>query len=263
MKLTIITPSLNNEQTIERAINSVINQDVENLEYIIVDGKSQDNTIPIIEKYARKYSFIKFISEKDNSMTEALNKGLRITTGDVIGIINADDEYFPNVFKFIIRSFENYNLDVLVGNSYHIGEETKKLKYISKPKYFSNYFLMCILDCFTPECSVFYSKSCINNVGFYNEELKFTQDYNLYLKILKGQFKIKYFDVNIGKFYMSTKQHSFINNKLMAIEAMSYVDYKWIHYILKKTKLNAFIRTLIGLRKYNNIFDFFNHVFGG
>lgn len=262
MKISIITPCLNSEKTIERTINSIIIQDYEDIEYIIVDGKSTDNTLNIIKKYADKYRFIKYISEKDNSMTEALNKGLKIAVGDIIGVINADDEYFPNIFKFINEQFNNSDIDVLVGNSYHIDEKTKKIKYISTPKYASNYILMNILDCFFPECSVFYSKKAIKNIGYYNEDIKYTQDYDLYLRFIKYGYTIKYFNKNIGKFYISDEQYSTSIHSKMMDETLKYIDYKCIHIFLKKTKINSFIRVLLGLRKYQNFGDFIMHAIG-
>lgn len=89
MKISIITITYNSEKTIEETILSIINQNYQNIEYIIIDGGSKDNTLNIINKYKTKIS--KVISEPDNGISDAFNKGIREATGDIIGIINSDD----------------------------------------------------------------------------------------------------------------------------------------------------------------------------
>jgi glycosyltransferase involved in cell wall biosynthesis len=89
LKISIITASFNSAKTIEQTIQSVFSQHYPNVEYIIIDGASQDETLSIIEKYRDKISI--FISEKDNGIYNAMNKGLKLATGDIIGILNSDD----------------------------------------------------------------------------------------------------------------------------------------------------------------------------
>jgi len=95
--VSIITPCLNSKKTIRKTIESVINQTYKNIEYIIVDGESTDGTIEIINEYREKYKdCIKFISEKDNGIYDAMNKGIKLCSGSLIGIINSDDYYETN-----------------------------------------------------------------------------------------------------------------------------------------------------------------------
>jgi glycosyltransferase involved in cell wall biosynthesis len=97
MKISIITVNYNGAETLKKAIESVLEQTYDNVEYIIIDGKSDDNSIKIIASYQdlfRKKGYIyKYISEKDNGIYDAMNKGLKIATGDIIGILNSDDWY--------------------------------------------------------------------------------------------------------------------------------------------------------------------------
>ena len=88
MKISIITVVWNNAKTIKDAINSVLNQSYKDVEYIVIDGASTDGTIEILQSYGDK---IKFISEKDNGLYDAMNKGIRMATGDIVGILNSDD----------------------------------------------------------------------------------------------------------------------------------------------------------------------------
>ena len=103
-KITIITPVFNNVQFIENCITSVLNQDYSNLEYIIIDGGSDDGTVEIIEKYAEKLSY--YISEKDRGQTHALNKGFA-KTGEVLAWLNADEEYLPGTLSEVGNYFMN------------------------------------------------------------------------------------------------------------------------------------------------------------
>ena len=89
--ISVITVSLNSEKTIEKAIQSVLNQNYDNVEFIIIDGKSSDQTLEIIKKFESSIDL--WISEKDTGIYNAINKGLKICSGDIIGILNSDDEY--------------------------------------------------------------------------------------------------------------------------------------------------------------------------
>jgi len=113
-KFSIITVTLNSEATIEKCIQSVINQNYSNCEYIIIDGGSNDNTLNIINKYKDRVSVL--ISEKDNSIWDAMNKGINIATGDIIGFLNSDDFYYPNAIATANKYFINHNIDFLFGS---------------------------------------------------------------------------------------------------------------------------------------------------
>lgn len=102
-KVSIITVVYNGAKTIEQTIQSVLNQTYENIEYIVIDGASNDGTQALVEKYVDNISY--YISEKDNGLYYAMNKGIRKATGDIIGIINSDDWYGENAIKDIVDHF--------------------------------------------------------------------------------------------------------------------------------------------------------------
>ncbi len=111
MKISIITVVWNNQETIKDAIESVLNQTYKNIEYIIIDGASTDSTIEIIKSYGDKINI--FVSEKDNGIYDAMNKGITLATGDVVGILNSDDIYMNNTsIQNIISKFEKKKLIV-------------------------------------------------------------------------------------------------------------------------------------------------------
>lgn len=261
MKISVITPCYNSEKTIERTIQSVISQNYDNIEYLIIDGLSKDSTVSILENYSNKYSFIKYISEKDNSMTEALNKGFKLSTGDIVCTVNADDEFEINAFNRVVSEFKrDLNLDVVIGNTKVITERTQNVVFTTTPKYFSNLFLLSILDCPTPECSVFSKRASIKSLGFYDENIKYTQDYDLYLKVVKNKFNIKYIDFDLSKFYLAESQYSIAAKDKMMEEVLSYVPYKKTHKLLRSFRINGLIRTFLGLRRYENFNKFKMHL---
>ncbi len=113
-KLSIITVVKNSESSIEKTIRSVIEQNYKNLEYIIIDGKSSDGTLELIKKYKDKVSLI--ISEKDEGIWDAMNKGIELAKGDIIGFLNSDDIYYPDALNIVNEYFEKNNIDFLFGS---------------------------------------------------------------------------------------------------------------------------------------------------
>jgi len=111
--ITIITVVKNAETTIEKCINSVLNQNYKNIQYIIIDGNSKDKTKEIIDKHKSKISLI--ISENDNGIWDAMNKGIKLAEGEIIGFLNADDFYYENSLEIVNKYFNDKNIDFLFG----------------------------------------------------------------------------------------------------------------------------------------------------
>ena len=126
LKVSMITICYNAEKTIAKTIESVLSQDYENLEYIIVDGGSKDHTVDIIKSYENKK--IHWISEKDNGISDAFNKGIKMATGDLIGLINADDYLFPHALANLTLACHECT-DVLYGNTI-VDDQENELKLI-------------------------------------------------------------------------------------------------------------------------------------
>ena len=112
-KITIITVVKNSEKTIERSIKSVIDQNYDNIEYIVIDGASEDKTLDILNKYKKKINIL--ISEKDNGIWDAMNKGLNLASGDIVGFLNADDFYYTDCLQIVNKYFEKNSIDFLFG----------------------------------------------------------------------------------------------------------------------------------------------------
>jgi len=113
-RISIITITLNSEKYLERCIKSVQNQTYKNFEHIIIDGKSNDNTLKIIDNYKHKIS--KLISEKDKGIWDAMNKGIKNSNGDIICFLNSDDYFFPKTLEIVNKYFNNNDIDFLFGS---------------------------------------------------------------------------------------------------------------------------------------------------
>ena len=126
MRITIITVCYNRSTTIEKAIKSVLNQNYQNIEYIIIDGNSTDGTQQIIEKYRDRLSH--YISEPDKGMYDAINKGLQLATGDVIGLMHSDDEFYDEkVISSIVKRFNfEQNIQGVYGDGIYVSNDTEE-----------------------------------------------------------------------------------------------------------------------------------------
>ena len=248
--ISIITPCLNSAQTIERTIISVLNQDYKNIQYIIVDGQSSDGTLEILAKYEKLDSRIIVVSEKDNSMTEALNRGLGLAKGDIIASINADDWYEPNAIAQVVKLYQAKPFDCLIGNTQFVSDldQTPPL-YIAKPWLASWLPAWYLMGCLTPESSVFYSAECVKNTGYFNENLKYTQDLEYYIRILKKN-NVSYTNRLLSNFSVSPNQYSSRLHDQMELEVFSYIEYKSLRKVFGGTSLGSLLRTFLGIRVY-------------
>ncbi|WP_029272096.1 glycosyltransferase family 2 protein [Flavobacterium sp. KJJ] len=199
MKISIITVVYNNEKTIKDALESVLRQTYKNIEYVIIDGNSKDNTVSIIREYESRLGY--FVSEKDNGLYDAMNKGIQSATGDVIGILNSDDLYQD--FKVITDVMEQFNndsdLDILYGNLVYVkSNDTDAIvrNWKCKP-YYDRFFENGNVP---PHPALFVKRSVYDKVGLFNLDYKLAADYELMLRMLKKyNFKIKYIDRLIVK----------------------------------------------------------------
>ena len=183
MKISIITVVYNNEKEIEDTIKSVLNQTYKNIEYIIIDGSSTDNTRNIIKKYIKKISI--FISEPDNGLYYAMNKGIRIATGDVIGFINSDDFYFSSsVIEKIADEFISKKIDCLYGDIVYVESKnsSKIIRYWKSKKYEKGLFKK---GWHPAHPSFFVKKHIYDKYGVFNTNFTIAADYELMLRFLE------------------------------------------------------------------------------
>jgi len=179
-KISIITVAKNSQNTIERCINSVLQQSFKNIQYIIIDGSSTDNTISIIDKYRTKIDF--FISEPDNGVYDAMNKGIAAAIGDVIGTINADDFFADDdVLYNIAKVFAEQNTPILYGDLDYVDTNDKVIRKWRSGKYSKGMF-----NCgWMPPHPTFYCrKSIFEKLGVYKLDYGSAGDYELMLRFM-------------------------------------------------------------------------------
>lgn len=191
MKISIITSCYNREQTIRGCIESVLTQDYPDIEYIVVDGASTDGSLSIINEYKDKIS--KIISEPDHGMYEAINKGIRAATGDIIGLVHSDDFlYSPQTISNIVKRFEETHADFLYGDGLFVNpENTDKVvrNWIG-----GDYRLWKVRHGWLPLHPTCYIKrSVIEKKGLYNESYKIAADSDfLFRYLLGGELSVTY-----------------------------------------------------------------------
>jgi glycosyltransferase involved in cell wall biosynthesis len=177
--ISIITPSLNSEEYIEKCILSVFNQSYPNWEHIVVDGGSADNTIPILDKY----DHLKYICEPDQGMYDAINKGIRLSKGEMIGYLNSDDMYLPDTFKIAVESFVRWpEVELIYGDCYYIDENGKLLFKYRFPQFDWGFFLMRKGSPIS-QPTTFWRKSVHNKYGFFDASYKLYGDYDFFMRV--------------------------------------------------------------------------------
>ncbi len=214
-KISIITVTYNSAQTLEQTIQSVLSQDYPNLEYIIVDGKSTDDTLTVIEKYKDKIAH--FISEKDDGLYHAINKGINLATGDIVGILHADDFYTKNdVLTGIAQTFKMNAADAVYADLYYVDKNnTDKIIRTWKSGSFSpNKFLWGWMP---PHPTFFVKKDIYNKYGVFNTTLRSAADYEIMLRLLyKHKIKAAYLPEFIVKMRVGGQSNASLQNRVKA-----------------------------------------------
>ncbi len=215
MKISVITATYNSASTIESSLLSFINQDYENKELIIIDGGSTDETLSIIEKY--KLAVTTIISEKDNGIYDALNKGISLATGDVIAILHSDDFYIHNhVLSKVIETFIAYKSDSVYGNLIYVDRiDTNRIirKWIS-----GNYIHGKFIQGWMPPHPAFFAKKeCYNRYGKFNLSLRSSADYELMLRFLhKHKISTAYLNEFLVKMRIGGQSNVSLKNRIKA-----------------------------------------------
>ncbi|WP_018343007.1 glycosyltransferase family 2 protein [Cytophaga aurantiaca] len=183
-KISIVTPSFNQGQFIEQTIDSVLSQNYSNLEYFIIDGGSTDNTVEIIKKYSKHLTH--WVSEADHGQSHAINKGLRLSTGDVFNWLNSDDYYEPNTLDFVGKQFMQKDCLVLCGRS-RIFDDTGIDFFSTGTDVYKDNLAKTIGWARIDQPETFIRKQLLDQIGFVNEKLNYVMDRELWMRIL---FKI-------------------------------------------------------------------------
>ncbi len=240
MKISIVTPSFNQAHFIEKTIQSILAQQGEfEIEYIVMDGGSTDGTIDILKRYDGQ---IIWKSEPDKGQSDAINKGLKLATGDVVAYLNSDDTYKPDAFARVIHHFTSNPESMWVCGKCDIMdlEENEIRHSITKYK---NYWLdkmskyWFFVENYISQPAVFWRKAALEKVGFFDENHHMVMDYHYWCR-LWTHFTPGYIDHYLASFRWyetsksgSTYHQQFLDQLAVAKEYSPYKSALWIHYL--------------------------------
>ena len=235
IKISIITVCYNSEKTIEDTVKSVLNQNYNNYEYLIIDGSSKDNTLSIVKKYEKDFKGkLRVISENDKGLYDAMNKGIELATGDVIGIINSDDLLIDsNVFSKINESY-NEDTDILYANLYYVSEDLKDIlrKYNSGRR---KGYSWC-----PAHPTMYIRKEVFKKYGLYDIGYKIAADYDMMVRLNKENLNYTYLDDYIVLMRVGGVSNGIKGYFKNYIEAYKVLKHNNVSFPLFRTTMRGF-----------------------
>ncbi|NIM10380.1 MAG: glycosyltransferase [Candidatus Aminicenantes bacterium] len=213
-KITIVTVVYNGAKHLEQAIRSIINQTYDNIEYIVIDGGSTDGTLDIIQHYEDHIAY--WVSEPDNGIYDAMNKGIKKASGEFIGMLNADDWYEPEVIEKVAAKIDNLEDDVedqvIYCDYYNYDEELSagfKTKQTSEMKYWKGMTVS--------HQAMFIHRSIYEKLGVYSLDYCFASDYEFFLRLIKAGIRFKKLDFHGINFRMGGVSTTYMNRSIREV----------------------------------------------
>ena len=212
--ISVVTPSYNQGQFIERTIRSVLDQEYPALEYWVSDGLSTDETISVLHRYKDR---LRWISEKDRGQADAVNKGLRVTSGEIIGWLNSDDIYYPGALAAVAARFEaEPTTDLIYGAANHIDENDQVIElYPTEPWSLARFYQTCFLC----QPAVFFRRSVVERWGGLDDTLQYSMDYEYWLRLALAGARFSFYE---SKILAGSRLHS--DTKTLAKRARCHAE---------------------------------------
>lgn len=258
-KISIITASLNQGKYIKKTLDSISSQKniYFNIEHIVMDGGSKDETSNILRNYESNFNF-KWFSEKDNGQSNAINNGIRLSSGEIIGWLNSDDMYFEDTISIVVDFFDKHkDVNVLYGRADHINEDDQFLNEYLIEKWNLERLKQ---NCFICQPSVFIRRSFIDKIGLLNENLNFCMDYEYWLRIASYGDTPTMLDkkLSMSRMYGANKTNLFKHAVHVEIVNMLFQKYGKVHikWILDLSSIstssikNNYVRIIMFMIKF-------------
>ena len=233
--ISIITVVYNGEKYLEETILSVINQTYENIEYIIIDGGSSDGTLDIIKKYEDKIDY--WVSERDEGISDAFNKGIKLSKGELIGLLNSDDWYEADAIACIVDSLKANTLNqklVFYGDLFF--PESNKVQKGDKYFFLKILFIMPLLN--HPSC--FVTRTTYEQVGLFNIKLKLAMDFDFLRRAYLSKTKFIYIDkliTNMRLTGISNQYKRKAREEVLSLSSSKVISYCLYTYYFIKNRL--------------------------
>jgi glycosyltransferase involved in cell wall biosynthesis len=240
-KISIISPSYNQGQFIEEAIRSVLEQDYNNFEHIIIDGGSTDNTLEILKKYPH----LIWISESDDGQSDAINKGFRKATGDIIGWLNTDDYYLPNTFSIVSKVLSDEKVDAIYSNTRFVdtfGNITREMISPNSKKWASLFY------CFIPSETFFFKREILRTGIFIDKHFHIAMDMEFFANLYYSGYRIQKVNAFFGHFRWHENNKSIETGLTKSIRIKESIEIfnRYSGFRLPMNKLGSFsYKTLV------------------
>jgi len=257
-KITIITPSYNQGHFLEQTIDSVLSQNYPDLEYMVIDGGSVDNSIEIIKKYEKYLTY--WVSEKDNGQSDAINKGLQRTTGEIVNWLNSDDYYEKETLSIIGNSFRNHQINVVCGRSRIFYDEGNQTSHFSSgTDIYKHNLAKTIGWARIDQPETFFRVSAIHQMGLLNEKFHYVMDKEWWIRylLLFGLDNILQIDDILVNFRLHGNSKTVSQQKNFQIETNSL--FYELATIKNLTDKRVFLSNLSEIKKKVN-HDFYSKI---
>jgi glycosyltransferase involved in cell wall biosynthesis len=239
-KISIVTPSLNQGSTIEETILSVLAQEDPDFEHIVIDGGSTDNTLLVLERFPH----LRWVSEDDDGQTDAINKGLEMSTGEIVAYLNSDDVYRPDAFANVRTAFhENETSDVVVGSCDIIDAQSRTVgKYQARLD--SRRFLPCFWlwekNVCIPQPGVFIRRQALEQVGLFDDSYDMAMDFEMWLRLAEySDFVI--LDETLAGFRIAPDTKSMTRRADMVLDCYRAAQ-SYVHFSSEPTRFRMELR---------------------
>jgi glycosyltransferase involved in cell wall biosynthesis len=193
MKVSVVTPSFNQGQFIQRTLESVATQGATEIEHVVFDGGSTDDTVDVLKRFGKN---LRWVSEQDNGQADAVNKGIRATDGEIIGWLNSDDIYYPNAIASAVAFFDSHpDVDVVYGMADHVDFADHAFEaYPTEPWDIARMRDICIIC----QPAAFFRRRVVAQYGLLDEKLQYCMDYEFWLRLAKAGVRFAYLEEKLA-----------------------------------------------------------------